>query len=534
MGFGFLLFIAIVGFAGFNYAERNFKFIEKEDIAIMQKVASIKSDVNSYQNILISASMTKGEIGSDYESKTKLIAEDFLKNIDDLRNLTKSDKEMGKILDNLAVRFKAYEGVGKSMAESYMDEGADPFDQVDSFYGFFAISEKMKEDLGVLNEYAADSFQKRLVSFGEELLSMKTLIALIGFFGFVFMAYIGYYIASSISKPMKNLQKNIETTLLTKDLTKNIETKKNSRDEINTAIKSFNSLIDSLNRAIDYSKKHSLSNEEAALKIMNFAKDIGARAEQEFMLVEDTKGMGDSVKEYIKDSSDAAVEIKNEIINSNTVLNKAKEMVLELVLKIKDTAEREMGLASKLEQLSQDAKQIQNVLSVISEIAEQTNLLALNATIEAARAGEHGRGFAVVADEVRKLAEKTQKSLGEINSTVNIITQSISDNSSEMTQNAEIMQTLSQISEDVESSIENSSSNMQDVSRATEESINKILSTSKEMEEILSKIDKIDTLSRDNKDGVENIVKEIGGLHKMTEDLKNTLGQFQTKGEFNG
>lgn len=529
LSFIFLFFVALFAFMGFNAAESNFKLMEENEMAIMEIVSDVKQEVDDIQNLLISVSMTKGEMEENFLEPLATHSKAFSEKIERLRVLGSDDKQMEEILDNLAVRFEAYKSIGKMMADSYMDESVDPFDQVDSFYGFLAVSLKMKEDLDSLKAYATEGLKERFSGFGSELDLMKTYIAVVGVSGFVMMLLLGYYISNLISRPILKLQKSINETLKTKDLTKELELEKQGKDEIHFTMQSFNSLMHSLNSAIDYAKASALKNEEAALKIMNFAKEIDARAKREFAIVEETKSSGDSIKSYIKESNDSANSIKSEISSTASKLSNAKEMVLELVTKIHDTAQKEVLLASKLEHLSQDAKQIKNILSVISDVAEQTNLLALNATIEAARAGEHGRGFAVVAEEVRKLAEKTQKSLTEINSTINVITQSISDNSNEMSQNAQTMQELSSISEDVERSIEDSSENMMQVSSITESSIDKIVSTSKEMEDIVSKIDIVDTLSRENLEGVDSIKKEIEELHKMSETLKQTLEEFKTK-----
>lgn len=131
--------------------------------------------------------------------------------------------------------------------------------------------------------------------------------------------------------------------------------------------------------------------------------------------------------DFAKSLNLKAKELEDSVMAMSESTQKQSKSLEETANAVRDITESMQGIDSKAQEVVQQGDDIKKILGFIAEIADQTNLLALNAAIEAARAGEHGRGFAVVADEVRSLAERTQKSLGEIGASVNLLVQSIND-----------------------------------------------------------------------------------------------------------
>ena len=232
----------------------------------------------------------------------------------------------------------------------------------------------------------------------------------------IILSYVVFQAATSIIKPLKHLETKINQVSANKDLT--IRSTLRGKDELADIGRAFNAMLDAFDNTL-----HEMH--FAADQVASASTELSATTNQTLSGMDSQKAETHQVASAMTQMSTTVHEVANntsEAAHASNGASEASDKGKEVVISSKESVKR---LAEKLQQaevlthnLETQTANISSILSVISGIAEQTNLLALNAAIEAARAGEQGRGFAVVADEVRSLSSRTHESTNEIHQVI--------------------------------------------------------------------------------------------------------------------
>jgi methyl-accepting chemotaxis protein len=300
-----------------------------------------------------------------------------------------------------------------------------------------------------------------------------------------------------------------------------------SSDEVGEMVVAFNAMMNKLQTSFVDIQGRVQGVNDAVVNFSTAAQQVAASSASQSS---STSAMAASVEEMtvsINTVSNSADDAQTIARHAGEISTEGSEIIQRTAAEMGAIAQTVAQASSVIQALGEESQQISSVVQVIKEVADQTNLLALNAAIEAARAGEQGRGFAVVADEVRKLAERTAQSTGDISTMIGKMQVSSKEAVEEMERVVKQVESGQTLAQDAGERIHAILEESQRVSAAVTEISNALKEQSQASSDIAKHVESIAQMTDENNAAAEEAASGATRLSQLANEVSNTLSQFK-------